>query len=445
MTPPAAPPTHSADAILAAVLPADARRVLLHPGVDSSLASTGREATADVEVLTDRTTQPSAPVAIVLVEPASAGLDSGQSGRMAIRVRDHLLARRRAGRAATRLQAAGYVDASTIGWDRIQVARVPTATGPARPLRRAEHLPRRSVVVARRAGSEPAPTVLEAAVAVALDEPWPWPLVRSGTLIVLAEALVVRVALGGGQHRLQRAEEVLRLVARSVPDPDVVPVVEAAGDAGLGAWTAERRLRGAPCPPVPPGPATADVLDVLTALQAAATEPVADVRLLAEPAIAALGGGPTSAGLRAAAEAVAADLEGLPACVVHGDFWHGNLLLHGDRLAGIIDWDSGSDGRLPFLDSLHLVIAGRVPKGSWRWGAEVARAIADEETPPLVRDYGEAIGVPVDRHLHRSLVIAYWLDRVAFQLGTYADRAARPRWLESNVDVVLRALDGDRR
>jgi hypothetical protein len=42
--------------------------------------------------------------------------------------------------------------------------------------------------------------------------------------------------------------------------------------------------------------------------------------------------------------------------------------------------------------------------------------------------------------LLEALAVAYWLERLGYQLSTYADRTERRVWLERNVDEVLRAI-----
>jgi aminoglycoside phosphotransferase (APT) family kinase protein len=148
----------------------------------------------------------------------------------------------------------------------------------------------------------------------------------------------------------------------------------------------------------------------------------------------------TADAIRTLAASIAPDLEGLPGVIGHGDFWHGNLLLRPDgRLAGVIDWDAGGEGALPLAYLLHLVVAARVPRGSTAWGAEVANVLSHPEPPSLVARHARTVGLPLDPAAHKALVTAYWLDRLATQVATYADRVARPRWLEANIAPVLRA------
>src|SRR5207302_3302596 len=121
----------------------------------------------------------------------------------------------------------------------------------------------------------------------------------------------------------------------------------------------------------------------------------------------------------------------------HGDFWSENLLVDGERLTGIVDWDYGGGGRLPALDLLHLL----VNEERRRRRIGIGRAMVDELFADSVdadmRDY--CARLDVDPGLLGDLGLAYWLDYVARQLELYADRAARPVWMRENVTAVLGA------
>jgi hypothetical protein len=56
------------------------------------------------------------------------------------------------------------------------------------------------------------------------------------------------------------------------------------------------------------------------------------------------------------------------------------------------------------------------------------------------REYCRRVGLEPLPDTLVALVAAYWLDRLAYQLATYADRAGRRRWIERNVAFVLQAL-----
>ena len=75
------------------------------------------------------------------------------------------------------------------------------------------------------------------------------------------------------------------------------------------------------------------------------------------------------------------------------------------------------------------------------WGKAVAEQLlpwAQTGGDVVSRDYCRRIGFePTARQL-RALAIAYWIHRLAYQLGHYADRGSR--WIEANVGVVLTQL-----
>ena len=437
--------THAADAILAAVLPAGTAAVRIAEGVATSVAG---EPSSDTVVCAGADDVGSAQTAIVILDADAGGLDTGAGGRLAVRVRDHAAMRLRAGRTRRQVAARGFAT-TVIPWDRGQVAHLPAPARSTTGLRAAERLPRRAVVVGHRATRDD-PTILAASVAAsgfraaAAGEGLPWPLVRSGTLVALGDEVVLRVGIGAGRARLRRAHEVLERLSVSFDRPELLPEIVGDGHAGLGEWTTERRLRGARSPAELAPRVADDVLDVLAALHAAGKTAPADATDAGEAIASTLGAGSRADDVLLVAKEIDEELQGLPGALGHGDFWHGNLLLDGDRLAGVIDWDAGGDGRLPFADALHLVVTARVPRGSVGWGVEVARELTAAPSP-LVRRHAEAVRIPVDGAMHRALVGAYWLERLATQLSTYADRVVRPRWLATNVDPVLAAWKAARR
>ena len=77
------------------------------------------------------------------------------------------------------------------------------------------------------------------------------------------------------------------------------------------------------------------------------------------------------------------------------------------------------------------------------WGLTVvkhllpwARAGGDE----LTRGFCRRLVVEPTPALLEALSVAYWLERLAYQISTYADRTERKVWLERNVDEVLQAV-----
>jgi aminoglycoside phosphotransferase (APT) family kinase protein len=127
----------------------------------------------------------------------------------------------------------------------------------------------------------------------------------------------------------------------------------------------------------------------------------------------------------------------------HGDFWNENLFVNRGRLVAVIDWDTASPSSLPALDLMDLIaLSGRrtrdMPAGTRL--TRVFLPAAQHGGGVHMRSYCRATGTPGDRETLTALAIAYWLDRVGRELGSYGDRPRRPHWTEANVHSPLREL-----
>jgi len=95
-----------------------------------------------------------------------------------------------------------------------------------------------------------------------------------------------------------------------------------------------------------------------------------------------------------------------PRTAVHGDFWFGNLLLGGDDITGVVDWEAGSVAGEPVRDlarfalsyALYLDrhtrggrgVAGHAGLTAGAWGAGIEYAITGEGWfPSLFRSFLE--------------------------------------------------------
>jgi aminoglycoside phosphotransferase (APT) family kinase protein len=135
-------------------------------------------------------------------------------------------------------------------------------------------------------------------------------------------------------------------------------------------------------------------------------------------------------------------LADLPRGFGHGDFFRGNMLVDHDRLVGVVDWDAAGPASLPLVDLLHLRHMSKHRPADRDFGPTLVsdllpwgRAGGDE----LSRAYCRRIGIKLGEGQLEAIVLAYWLDRISYQLRTYADRSERPVLMERNVNFVLRA------
>ncbi|HEY2934964.1 MAG TPA: phosphotransferase [Gaiellaceae bacterium] len=409
-------------------LPASARRLQVADDLlRETLAAAGAElvdSAADVEIGPAAAIEGVAPLALVPVWARSRDVDGRVPGA-ADRILVSLRARLRATHGAAQLRRRGY-RAEVVGWDLNRRLF-------ARPRSLEERLPRRALAIGRRGAT--GPTLLDALLAEAEVDAAEI-VVREAFLVAAGPGRVVRVAIGPAAELLRVQRESLAGLRPLERFERVVPRVVADGRTGLADWLAERRLQGNPAAEAPP-----DALDFLVALfgggEGAPVRAADDAELLAALV-------PAEAdGLRGIAASVDDALAGVRRGFVHGDFWSGNLLVEDDRLSGVVDWDAAGPGRLPLVDLLHLrLIEARRPAGH-RWGP----ALIDELLPWARRGgdeaaarYASAVGLDLDADRLRALVAGYWLQRLAYQAGSYADRVERPRWLENNLTLPLRAF-----
>jgi hypothetical protein len=438
------PPAHAGHGWILAAAPSGAERFRTDDeAIADTLAAAGAEVVsggaADAELLRRSPPSGNAPV---------AALDLGRSPNDAAR-RERRVAERlaRAARTAAGTPAAvralrrlGYA-VSVVRWDLDHPLRVPSL--PPAALAPVQRAPRRALVVGTRA---PGGTMLEAAIGAARRE-LPgleprWPSVREALLVSVTPAGVLRVGLGPAGAEMDVVVARLEALRSSSPPPavaDRTPWPLARGREGLADWLVERLLPGTQPQRLDPS-VLDDCVEFLVALFAcdsgAWTARGAAERIAAAAPEAA-------AEVTELAERLDRELAGLPCGFAHGDFWSGNLLVDSGRLRGVIDWDGAAAARPPFLDLLHLLLVDARRPSATTWGP----ALVDHLLPWAARGgdevsarYGAAIGVEPAPALLRSLAAAYWLERAAFQLTTFADRRRRPAWLEANLRTPLRAF-----
>jgi aminoglycoside phosphotransferase (APT) family kinase protein len=448
-----APLLHSGHGWLAGVVPDGATRFRAADGaIAATLAHAGGELVdrdPDVELAPADRIRGDAEVCVVPLGAPKHDVDS-RARRAARRVAVSVGVRAQAARDARRLERRGYRHAGTMVWDLGQPHRHAGDQHEADGV--AGRLPQQAAVVASRNGA--GPTALEAVVAeaerasgIALDgHP---PTVREGLLVMPAETAFLRLAIGPARHQLDRQFEILtRLQAAALPQSVLarVPWPLGRGRRNLVDWSLERRLPGRmPRPqlaPVVVGDCVDFLVDLHVSTAGAAPDGRGSIRADAE-VVAAACGGEESRLLASLADRAECRLAGFPRGFGHGDFFRGNLLIEGGRLVGVIDWDTATADSLPFLDLFHLRVFSEHRPADHRWGGVVTEyllARAQSGGDEVMREYGRRIGVRASPGELEALVIAYWLDRLAYQLATVADRLVRERWLSENVHRAVRVL-----
>lgn len=439
---------------LAAVIPVSARRLRATDHVLAvDLEYAGAELVderPDVEIVGGPDElRGDAGLAVVVLDPPVPG-DRRRLNRAVRRVGTALRTGVQARRAQRELVRSGYSVTTVIRWDVGHRAALPGVPAPAERLQ--ERIPGRALVIGRRSVAG-APTALDAAVRalserLGSEQKLEWASIRAGLLVAAANGAVLRVAIGRGRRQIASQSSALgRLGVASAPDEvsSRIPQLLGHGGEGLAEWSFERLMPGRR-PSLPFGPAFArDCVDFLVALHALPGGGDLGAGLVAAAAEAARVCDTRDAGrLDALAHRLETELAHVSRGFGHGDFFAGNLLSDGGRLTAVLDWDAGGPGCPALLDLLHLHLTS-VPYGlDHDWGPAVverllpfARRGGDES----VARYCAAVGLEPDPDLLRSLVLAYWLRYVAYQLRTHPSRQHEELWIEHNVCGVLHAVD----
>lgn len=439
---------------LAAVLPADARRIrVLNSSIAGTLADAGADLVddrPDLELGPPSSLRGDARWAMVAFDGGSIDVSRNwearpRPARAARRVAGSILIRLRALAARKALLSKGYGRPLTFYWDQERPLRLPDTPG-RRPL--GELFPLGVTVVAAREAH--GPTLLDRAAADAATQSNEAVELRelrtaSWGVLALGSTTVLRATVGPARRHLLRQAEVLKMLrARSTTLGSIVPWPLAQGKTGIADWLLEPRLRGNPALPVLEERLLADALDVLAELHSAgeprgsAVSPAADARVLSAAVDSV-----HAERLIELGEDLEARLAELPRSLAHGDFSYGNLLHEGGSLTGVVDWNKVKQGSLPLLDLFNLMLTSEVAVSGRTHGRVFreflipwARAGGDE----AARRFCGRIGVALREGLLEDLAVAWWLDRHADQVLTYADRLKRPAWLRENVELPLRAL-----
>jgi aminoglycoside phosphotransferase (APT) family kinase protein len=448
---------HAGHAWLPAMLPENGRRFrVLDRALAETLGVAGAEVSTerpDVEIGAADQLTGDAEEAVVVLGELPRDIDS-RFRRVASRISQAGLVRVDSVRVRRRLRRLGYAETGVVPWDLAQPLRLPGgANARRRPV--AEYFPHCAVAFGRR--SPGAARLLDAGIDDARrmsghDFEVEQLSVREGILVALGRDAVLRIAVGPGRAQIRRQSATLahlRRVQAPALGADRVPWPLCEGRSGLAEWSLEPRLPGARPGSVREEPLLGECLDFLAALHLSrvpddGAKPIQDDA--AE--IASACSGDVGRAVGAIAEWAEAEVAELPRGFTHGDFFRGNLLVESGRLVGVVDWDAGGPGRLPLLDFVHLRHMGAHLPADRDWGATIVEHLlpwARQGGDEVLRGFCERIGIRVGPIVLEAIVAAYWLQRLAYQLSTYADRTERPAWMTRNVDLVVRAFPAGQR
>ena len=440
---------------LAAVTPADARRFCVSdPDLATTLAHAGAEiveASPDVEIVTHGDSDGLAPCVIVPLRSRELA-DRPRLVRGLQRVVRSTALRPRIERVRRALLGSGY-EVDVLRWERGLRLTSSRSTSSRSTVPLAHALPLHAAVVGRRRGT--GGTLYQASIAAAGHavghevRPQAPVLGASGVMVAAAEDVVLRVAVGPAAARIEEQQGALDRLRLGCPGKVVaerVPWTLAGGRVGLATWSAERRLPGTKAAATLPPSVLADCLDFLVAMHAITdggrASSAADAEL-----VATLCPPQQARAVHALGREVDDSLSSLPHGFVHGDFWHGNLLVVDGRLSGVVDWPAAHPGGLPLLDLLHL----QATSLSEQSGRQLGSILVDDLLPrartggdELIRAYCRRIGVQLGPDELTLVLGAYWLNAIARELvdpdRDPEDATRGQSWRVANVDAVAQTL-----
>ena len=121
----------------------------------------------------------------------------------------------------------------------------------------------------------------------------------------------------------------------------------------------------------------------------------------------------------------------------HGDITPGNLLVTGDAVTGMVDWEGARGDRLPELDLATLVITTRAAVQTLEFGETVLALLHR----PWTEEELAVLGSGPNRDLDSStLVLLAWLHHIAANLAKSSAYATNRVWLVRNVLSVAATL-----
>jgi len=123
-------------------------------------------------------------------------------------------------------------------------------------------------------------------------------------------------------------------------------------------------------------------------------------------------------------------------CLVHGDFWAGNLRWDGDTLVGVLDWDSCFLG-MPGMDVLHLLLLADARTDDPVFGnLPLDRVLSSGAGYDAVQGVVRARLGTWDREVARDLLFVHAVFNVIKRISWHIyDR----RWVQKQVEPLMHA------
>jgi hypothetical protein len=244
--------------------------------------------------------------------------------------------------------------------------------------------------------------------------------------------VIVRIGPVEGPFSPKRGAEALALLRRLGVGP--VPELRSVGEAAGTSWTAESVLPGRRPRRLTPRLRHL-VAEFCAQLPAAERSPRAfhndlDALVAYMPQ--------TATRVERARSRYGDTIDAMPGRMRHGDLWEANLLTDGDRLTGIVDWDTWHPAGVPGTDLLHLFATQMRLKSKKEMGEVwLDRPWLNPEFAEVSRRYWTSVGIDPTPDVLEAIGFAWWASYVAAAMTRHAHLPGPGQWGRRNVDVVL--------
>jgi Phosphotransferase enzyme family len=130
----------------------------------------------------------------------------------------------------------------------------------------------------------------------------------------------------------------------------------------------------------------------------------------------------------------------LTTCMMHGDYWLGNVLTSRDgTVTGIVDWERSGLNGLSAIDVMTLVLTGRVEQRRREFGPVVRDLLHGDSFEPGERAL-LAAGPGAGELPEPTVLLLTWLHHAASNLQKRNHYRASTVWVTTNVHYVLEKM-----